>query len=251
VKRLLVLAYHAITPRWKNPLALHPARFEAQVRKLDALGYRGVTFTSATIAPPAEPAVVITFDDAFNSVAEFAAAILAERGWPATVFPVTTAVDAGEPMNWLATAPEERNDDLRPLSWDQLAELRDAGWEIGSHSRTHRLLLDLSDEELTRETEESRREIVQRLGSCTSFSYPWGVLDERVVAAARRAGYLAASGLAGRFHHHNPLAVPRFAISSTDHELRFRLKTSATLSMVRSTRVWDLVDTFRHSSSQV
>lgn len=251
MKQLLVLAYHAITPRWKHPLALHPDRFEAHMRKLADWGYRGTTLTSAVIAPPPEPTVVITFDDAFRSVAESAAPILAERGWPATVFPVTEAVEAGEPMSWLATPPREGSDELRPLSWEQLGELRERGWEIGSHSRTHRLLLDLDDEALAEEIDGSRREVVDRLGKCTSFSYPWGMLDERVVEATRRAGYLVASGLAGRFHHHNPLAVPRFAISSGDDELRFRLKTSATLSIVRSTPVWDFIDTLRRPNLRV
>ena len=246
MKRLLVLAYHAVTPRWENPLAFAPEQFEAQISRLEASGYRGVTFMSAAIAAPADPAVAITFDDAFGSIAEFAFPILSDFGWPATVFAVTHAVDTGEPMRWLASEAEPlAAEELRPLSWDQLSELREAGWEIGSHSRTHRLLVDLPDEELADEIVGSRRDIVEHVGSCSSFSYPWGIFDQRVLAATRGAGYLAASGLAGRFHHDNPLAVPRFAISSTDDELRFRLKTSATVSMMRGTRIWDLVDTLR------
>jgi hypothetical protein len=64
--------------------------------------------------------------------------------------------------------------------------------------------------------------------------------------AVEAAGYIAASGLAGRFLRHNPLAVPRFAIASTDSDLRFRLKTSNTFGLMRTTPLWDLLRRMRH-----
>jgi peptidoglycan/xylan/chitin deacetylase (PgdA/CDA1 family) len=239
---VIALAYHSITPSWENGLAVHPARFEAQLQKLADRGYEGVTFTDAALGDRDRKVVAITFDDAFASVAEYALPILRERRWPATVFPVTKAVTVGEPMRWLvAHDPEAPSEELLPLSWHQLAELAELGWEIGSHSGTHRLLSRLSDDELEDEIAGSREEVLAHVGRCPSFSYPWGVLSARALDAVNLAGYQAASGLAGRFLRHNPLAVPRFAITALDDGFRFRLKTSTSLRLVRTTPLWDLL----------
>jgi peptidoglycan/xylan/chitin deacetylase (PgdA/CDA1 family) len=246
MSHVLTLAYHAVTPAWSNPLAMDPQTFELQISKLAERGYTGVTFTKAALEPAERPVVAITFDDAFASVAEWAVPTLRKQGWPATVFAVTQAVDNGGPMWWLVE-PEGTTPDreLLPLTWDQLADLSLLGWEIGSHSRTHRLLSRLSDEDLHAEVAGSRQDVVEHLGSCLSFSYPWGVLSPRAIEAAGAAGYVAASGLTGRFLRHNPLAVPRFAIASTDDELRFRMKTSSVFARMRSTPIWDVLGRVR------
>ena len=239
---VLTVAYHSITPTWHNDLAVPPERFALQVQKLADRGYNGVTFRDAALGDQDRNVVAITFDDAFATVAEFAAPILHERGWPATVFPVTEAVTSGEPMSWLAAdgngTPSE---ELLPLNWEQLSELSELGWEIGSHSRTHRLLSRLTAAELHDEIAGSREDVTEHVGRCASFSYPWGVLSTRAIDEVVETGYEAASGLAGRFFRHNRFAVPRFAITAVDNDLRFRLKTSTTVHLVRTTPLWDVL----------
>ena len=46
---------------------------------------------------------------------------------------------------WLGGAYE---DELVPLTWQELRGLRDEGWEIGSHTRTHPRLAQLGDDAL-------------------------------------------------------------------------------------------------------
>lgn len=76
------------------------------------------------------------------------------------------------------------------MSWDQVRELHRAGHEIGSHSLTHSLLTDLPDERLNEEIEGSRRVLSEVLGSAvSSFCYPNGSYDARVLGAVRAAGY--------------------------------------------------------------
>jgi peptidoglycan/xylan/chitin deacetylase (PgdA/CDA1 family) len=246
MSHVLALAYHSVTPSWSNALAVSPQTFEQQIGKLAERGYVGVTFTKAALEPAERPVVAITFDDAFASVAEWAAPILRKHGWPATVFAATSAVDSGGPMSWLVESEGTSPDaELLPMTWEQLADLSATGWEIGSHSRTHRLLSRLSDEDLYSEVAGSRQDVVDHFGDCTSFSYPWGVQSPRSIEAAKKAGYIAASGLAGRFLRDNPMAVPRFAISSTDEDVRFRLKTSSTFALMRSTPLWDVLGRVR------
>lgn len=245
--RTLVLAYHSVTPDWQHSLAMRPETFRAQLHRLAERGFRGVTFTQAATGAVDGRVVVITFDDGFRSAGERAVQYLDELGWPATVFAVTRAATTGEVMRWLE--PNEgaaRDGDLLPMGWSELHDLAGRGWEIGSHTVTHRLLSRLDDSELAEELRASRQETAARIGTCTSISYPWGEIDQRVVAAARAAGYVAGSGLAGRFRSNDPMTIPRVAVAGSDGRFLFELKTSAFFWGVRSTAVWTGLDRLRH-----
>ena len=145
-------------------------------------------------------------------------------------------------MTWLGEGYAERK---RQLTWAELSALAAEGWEIGSHGRTHRLLSSLDDAELEDELAGSRAEIVDHLGSCTSIAYPWGEVTDRVVEAARRAGYATGSGLWGRVVDDDPLRVPRQAISGVDGRRRMALKTSGLFWALRSSGLWDALDRAR------
>lgn len=81
----------------------------------------------------------------------------------------------------------------RMMTPDQVAALAARGHEIASHSATHPLLPQLSDEELDRELRDSRAALETLAGrEITSLAYPNGDHDDRVVAAARAAGYRGA-----------------------------------------------------------
>ncbi|MBA2332491.1 MAG: polysaccharide deacetylase family protein [Actinobacteria bacterium] len=239
----LSLAYHAIDPYWRDPtLSVEPSVFAAQMRGLAARGYRGRTFSDAVLAHHPGRSVSITFDDAYPSVLAHALPVLRDLGWPATVFAPTATVTSGRLMTWLSA---DFASEKRQLTWSELSSLAAEGWEVGSHSRTHPLLSTVGDAELEEEIEGSRAEIVEKLGSCTSIGYPWGEVNDRIVGAARRAGYAAGSGLAGRFVHDDALRVPRIAISGVDGSFRMALKTSGLLWTLRSSRLWDVLDRVR------
>lgn len=75
----------------------------------------------------------------------------------------------------------------------QLKELLQEGHEIGSHSHTHPLLPQCTDDELAAEIEGSKRRLEAALGvEVTSFCYPNGSADQRSVDLVGRAGYRAA-----------------------------------------------------------
>ena len=64
---------------------------------------------------------------------------------------------------------------------------------------------------------------------CESIAYPYGDHDDRVVEAARRAGYVAAGTLPSRLDERGPLRFPRVGVYYGDDERRFRLKVSRPL----------------------
>jgi peptidoglycan/xylan/chitin deacetylase (PgdA/CDA1 family) len=231
--RPLLLAYHAVGS-WSPTLAISEPALRIQLSLLRQRGYVGLTAAEAERRRqegtlPAR-AVVVTFDDGFCSVLR-AKPILEELGFPATVFAVTSFVDSGEPLRWPGLEPSERS-----LGWSDLELLREAGWEVGSHTVTHPLLPDLDDAELERELEDSRATIQKRLGSCETLSYPYGRADERTSAAAARAGYLAAFTL-GRVHRPDePLHRPRLGLRAVDLGLRLRLRLSTGAALARRSR---------------
>jgi peptidoglycan/xylan/chitin deacetylase (PgdA/CDA1 family) len=226
---VLVLCLHSVSRSWPATLAVTPERLENHLARLVRRGYRGVTFAEA-IERPEGRVVAVTFDDAYRSVLTLAAPILARYGLPGTVYAPTDWTGRDEPMAWPGIehwVGGEHEDALLPLGWDELAALAERGWEIGSHTCSHPHLTRLGDDELADELERSREEIEQRLGRpCRTIAYPYGDQDDRVRAAARRAGYAAGAALGRSLREGDRFAWPRVGIYRRDDATRFALKTS-------------------------
>ncbi len=244
--RTAALAYHAVTDEWPNSLAVSVESFRAQIHGLAERGLHGVTL-AAVARSGRRDEIGVTFDDGFANVATAAKPILDELGWTATVFVVTDAVGRAEPMLWLGGSKAESASERLPLGWDDLDGLAGAGWEIGSHGRTHRLLSTLDDESLDDELRTSKETIEARGFECASISYPYGELDDRVIAVAARVGYTAGSGLAGRFRPADPMCIPRVAVSGADGRLRFAVKTSPFFLAARRTAAWSCLESIRRA----
>lgn len=230
-RRSVVLCYHAVSERWPSGLAVPPDRLRAHVAHLLRRGYVPATFTEAVQAPGR---LAVTFDDAFTTVGTLAASVMRELGVPGTVFVPTAFPDSGGPLFWpgiesWGMGPHAH--ELACLGWDELAELAADGWEIGSHTVTHPHLTRLDDARLATEMTDSKRAVEERIGvACTSIAYPYGDEDERVVAAAGEAGYLAGAALPRRRPHADePLRWPRVGAYRRDSRLRLAVKASPTV----------------------
>ncbi len=124
-----------------------------------------------------------------------------------------------------------------PMSWDELRGLDAAGWEIGSHTRTHPHLPKIDDAALTAELGESKAEIERELGHpCETLAFPYGEHDGRVVAATIEAGYRAAAALPARGSRTPERhAYPRVGVWFDTTPLKFRLKVSPLVRRLRAT----------------
>jgi peptidoglycan/xylan/chitin deacetylase (PgdA/CDA1 family) len=203
---LLILCYHAVSEEWPTEFAVSPAQLGSQLRFFARRGYRPATLAAALERPPDSKTLVVTFDDAYASVLERALPVMSALGVPATVYVPTGYVAAEGALQWesmerwLGTPFE---DELRCMSWEGLRSLVAAGWEIGSHTRTHPKLPSLSDAELAAELEESKARCEEEVGQpCRALAYPFSAYDRRVMDAARAAGYESATIL------DNHLAIP-------------------------------------------
>lgn len=160
------------------------ADFEAQLALLKALGYHPVTVGEIAAALDGKAAlperpVALTFDDGWREQYDVAFPILQRYGMRATFFISTSFV--GYP---------------RFMTWEELAELRDAGMEIASHGRKHINLADADDRDAWREIALSKEVLEEKLGvSVVSFAYPFGGYRKGLPAMLERAGYPIAAGV--------------------------------------------------------
>ena len=238
----LALCYHFLSERWECELSVTPHRFEQQLAALKRRGFRAVTFTELVEGVDADRAVAITFDDGYQPTIELAEPILSSYEMPATLFVPTAFPGSEGPMlmagssvtPWLGTDHEA---ELQGVSWEEIGRLADTGWEIASHTRTHPRLTELDDESLEIELRGSLEDCERELGApCRSIAYPYGDIDARVVAVARRTGYVAAAGYSRWLPRTpDPLAFPRSGIYHSDHPARFALKVSPTVRHLRAT----------------
>jgi peptidoglycan/xylan/chitin deacetylase (PgdA/CDA1 family) len=235
---LLVLCYHAVDPAWPADLSVTPSALDDQLAELTRRGYRALPFSDAVGHSHVGRVVAITFDDSYRSVLTLAKPILDKYDFPATLFVPTDWTGNAGPMcwpgidRWLGTPHE---DAMRPLSWAELGELADSGWEIGSHTCSHPHLPELDDEALARELKTSKANIETALGRpCTSLAYPYGDVDARVQEATREAGYRCAGTIPRVLPRPHPLLWPRVPLYHGDDARRFRAKVSPALRRLRA-----------------
>lgn len=235
----LVLCYHTVDPVWDSVLAVEPDMFTRQIARLLDDGYESVGFTEAVESRgDGRKLLAVTFDDGYESTYVHARPILRELGAVGTVFVVADYMTSRRPFAWagvdhLAVGPQ--GSCLTPLSWDQLGELIDDGWEVGSHTLTHKMLPMVDLEVVETELARSRAEITARLGTdCVAIAYPYGEVDPRVIELARVAGYRTGAGLHAVDPRPEPLNWPRTSIYPADVPWRFHLKVSPRLARLRA-----------------
>jgi peptidoglycan/xylan/chitin deacetylase (PgdA/CDA1 family) len=134
------------------------------------------------------------------------------------------------------------------MSREELGRLADAGWEIGSHSRTHPRLIELDDAALEQELRGSREDCERLMAApCLSIAYPYGATDPRVQRAAAEAGFAAGAALPAGPLEFSRFAWPRIGIYRADSQRRFELKIAPAVRALRRTRLWNL----RRSATRV
>jgi peptidoglycan/xylan/chitin deacetylase (PgdA/CDA1 family) len=220
-----ILTYHKIGSQFElGVTSVTRKRFGAHLDALVDLGLGSATASATAVVVAVGPAVArsvaITFDDGYESVYTDAFPEICGRGLVATVFPVVGAVGGGANWAWDVRLS------LRPfshLSWQQVDELARHGFEVGSHTMSHRDLTRLADRDLKKELAVSKKRLEDRTGrGVTAIAYPFGRTNRRVVAAALEAGYrcgflsapvglgLAPEGKAA------PMALGRMSVYSFD-----------------------------------
>ncbi|GAA0503850.1 polysaccharide deacetylase family protein [Deinococcus depolymerans] len=197
----VVLVYHQVGVSGGASLGISPDALNRRIETLRRMGYRFVTSSEAARAPVRERVAVIQFDDGFESVYRLAFPVLRAQGVPGTAYVIWSRV--GRPGS---------------LSAAQVQELREAGWEIGTHTHAHAALADLSPAGLRRELTVPEQEAAGAAPRCVA--YPLNRHDARVRREARGQGLQC--GVAGgppALGRADPMALPAPAITAWDESL--------------------------------
>ncbi len=117
--------------------------------------------------------LVLTFDDGYASMYDFVFPALKERNMKA-VFYLYPDKFGG----WNSLSPS------------QIKEMAQAGMEIGSHSKSHSDMTQITKEKLKFELVESKKTLEEITGlSLGSFCYPSGRFNDQVIGELIDAGY--------------------------------------------------------------
>lgn len=129
-----------------------------------------------------------------------------------------------------ATPPKE----FGGLHWDSVREMAAAGIEFGSHTVTHAMLTQISEEKMRREVADSRAHIEDELGRpAEMLSYPNGEMNDRVREAVIQSGYRGAGSSAPGF---NDAQVDPFTIRRIYAETDFPhfVQTTSGCEMIKN-----------------
>ncbi len=158
-------------------------KLEKDLRAILAAGYSPV-LTEDVAASAKEgrallrKAVIIQFDDGYESNLTLAQPVLAKLGFRAEVYVATALVGS-------------RNDPHMPfMTWDQLRELRGGSvFRVYSHGDAHKSAFILSNSGFKRDLSLSFSKLSGELGGETRFfAYPLGDFSENTMRAAEECG---------------------------------------------------------------
>jgi peptidoglycan/xylan/chitin deacetylase (PgdA/CDA1 family) len=201
-----ILMYHSISeqavPSFR-PFAVPPALFDQQMRYLHEQGYVSLTLSqlithlSQQTCTLPDRVVVLTFDDGFADFLSEALPVLKRYGLVATLYIPTSYV--GSTSKWMWRDGEGE----RPiLNWEQIAEVRDQGIEIGAHTLTHPQLDLIPLARARQEIVQSKDILEQRLQQpVLSFAYPYGYHRHAIKRLVREAGFTSACAVKYEMSH--------------------------------------------------
>jgi len=222
-KGIPVLAYHRFGPVVSDSMTVTTPVFESHLKYLQGNDYRVVSLREMldhhlkTVLPLDSRLVVITADDAHQSVYTTALPLIKKYRIPVTLFVYPSAVSNAS----------------YAMTWDQLRELKATGlFDFHSHTYWHpnfkkekaRLpaaeFEKLVDMQLRKSREKLERELKVK---ADLLAWPFGIHDPWLMNKAAEAGYAAAFTIerfpASREDH--PMALPRYLMIDADRGRAF------------------------------
>ena len=188
-----VLVFHKVDPRFEwGVTRVYPSQFRSALRSLKERGYETVSLHSALDSNETLPdkPVVITFDDSYAGLFQYALPILEELRFTATIFVITGF--AGSLNEWDVNLGGIR---FRHLSWKEIRHFSELGFEIGSHTVHHPDLTSITSGQARKELVESKNRLEYEIAKPVNLiSFPFGRFNQAVIELCKEAGYRHACG---------------------------------------------------------
>jgi peptidoglycan/xylan/chitin deacetylase (PgdA/CDA1 family) len=220
-----ILAYHQVNDRFDLSITRQKiSQFERGIRFLYEQGYKAIRLEEIFNSNEEYNGkkVAITFDDGYEDVYLNAFPFLEKFGFTASIFVITGYV--GKYNEWDYNWGMNRE---KHLSWDQIKEMADAGFNFGSHTVNHPDLTKIPEQFVEHELKKSKEVLEDKLGQKVDFlSYPFGRFNRYVQKEAERLGYKGAYTLCSNpkekgFH---PFSQKRWGVYLLDSPLTLRIK---------------------------
>ncbi len=220
-----ILGYHDFRDRGGSPMLISAPKFREQMEAIRESGIPVISMSQLLAWKRGEKnipeeSIVITMDDGWEGVYEYAFPILKEMGFPFTVYLYKKYVNIGG----------------RSMDWRQIKEMMQHGCEVGSHSVSHDSLrpkrgktADAAFQEwVVGELKESKTFLEENLGiECTGFAYPYGVYDDSTMETVLQVGYEAAVTVNGqKVNWDTPIGELGRYIVHGESDTNFKLATS-------------------------
>jgi peptidoglycan/xylan/chitin deacetylase (PgdA/CDA1 family) len=232
--RVPVLMYHEIADATatSSPLAVAPDVFASQLAYLRQAGFGTLTagelaaFLADGVGELPERPVVLTFDDGYGDFYTDGLPVIKQNGFTGTLFQTT---------GWVGKQDEAK----RMLNWRELAEIDQAGIEIGAHTIKHPQLDLLPEKELREELGVSKSVLEDHLGfAVPGLAYPFGYSSPLVREVAREFGYTYAYAVGNDFTTSaaEKFTFPRLTVrrTTTMDEFRKMVNGQDTLTVRRN-----------------
>ena len=202
-----ILVYQNFSKNRAEKMTLTENDFNAQMRYLKQNDYHVISLDRLMEfldyeSPLPKKSIVITFDDAWRSAYDIAVPILKKYGFTATFFVYTDFIGGG-----------------KALSWNNIKELSEAGFDIQCQTKTHRNLsipqknqsIKTYFHSLETECAYPKKLFKKMLNKdCRYLAYPYGETNNLVIAVLKKYGYLGAFTLGGES---NPFFTDKFKIN--------------------------------------
>jgi len=163
-----------------------------------------------------DKSIVITIDDAYSSVYNYAWPIFKKHNLPFTLFVSTDVIDNKTPGY---------------MSWEEIRILRDNGVTIGSQTKSHPHMYKINKQKIIDELTLSNKRFIQEIGSRPKiFAYPYGEYNLEVLEQVKLQGFTAAFGQHSGVAHKSLglYELPRFAMNEKYGDMeRFLLAINA------------------------
>jgi len=168
--------------RWENVMVMFKLKCEPKAAKNSS-----VTFDDFRLNYKAKAVVIINFDDGFNSVYDRAYPILFNNQQRATVFVITSRVGKDPYM-----------------SKEKLEFLRNDGWDIANHSKSHLELTTFTLSEMEVEINDGYKWLAENGFGNTAgfFAYPFGKYNDAVIKKVKEKHQLGRSVIDGYYQPH-------------------------------------------------
>ena len=224
----VILQYHHVSEDTPASTSIAPALFKEHLAYLEEQDFtiwplpKLIEHLKAKESIP-DKVVVITFDDAYDSIYKTAFPLLKARKWPFTVF----------------VAPQPIEQKLASfMSWAQLLEMQLSGATIANHSFAHEHLVRRRDQEskdawlsrISVDIQKAQTLLSRNLGDIPKLlAYPYGEFTETLAEHIESLGFVAFGQQSGAVSSLHALTqLPRFPMTNFFGEMsQFKTKVAS------------------------